>query len=299
MAKKSARKALRGRLVPLAGLAIVALGIGIVLGTRPPTAPQAPILPETDALLETARSLSERSAQETSPPKLAAKTLVIVIDDAGYNLGELAPFLALPFPLTIAVLPRLEYSAEAARRTLAAGKELILHQPMEAEGGQNPGPGAVMLDTTPRDDVDIIQENLDSLPGVVGMNNHMGSAVTRSPKLMAAVLDLAKHRGIYYLDSLTAPGTATARVALKGNMRYWERSVFLDNNPDRASILRSIEEGKKKAENGSPAVMIGHVWSSDLAETLQELYPQLVEEGFSLSTISRLMIEEADARSRR
>jgi hypothetical protein len=36
--------------------------------------------------------------------------------------------------------------------------------------------------------------------------------------------------------------------------------------------------------------MIGHTWSSELAETLEELYPDLVEEGYSLSTISRFMM---------
>jgi hypothetical protein len=52
-------------------------------------------------------------------------TLVFVIDDAGNNLRELEPFLRIPGPLTIAVLPGLPYSAEAARRIRAAGKEVI------------------------------------------------------------------------------------------------------------------------------------------------------------------------------
>jgi hypothetical protein len=233
---------------------------------------------------------------EPLPP--AGKTLVFVIDDAGYSLSELEPFLALAFPLTIAVLPRLPESAESARRILEAGKELILHQPMEAIGGSDPGPGAVILSTGPKEAERIVSENLDSVPGALGLNNHMGSAVTRNEGLMRAILELAKRRGIYYLDSLTAPDTATAGVAFRENMRYWERSVFLDNSPDRASILRSVDEGKKKAEIGRPAVMIGHIWSSELAATLTELYPLLAEEGFSLSTISRLMIEEANARSR-
>lgn len=111
---------------------------------------------------------------------------------------------------------------------------------------------------------------------------------------MEPVLEVVKRRGIYYLDSLTASGTATSGVASRERIRYWERDVFLDNSPDRVSIVRYIEEGKKKAEKGGPAVMIGHVWSADLAQTLAELYPELVAEGFSFSTISRIMIEEAD-----
>jgi polysaccharide deacetylase 2 family uncharacterized protein YibQ len=220
-----------------------------------------------------------------------------VIDDVGYGLAQLKPFLALPFPLTFAVLPGLPHSAEAAALVRGAGKELILHQPMEALGGVDPGPGAILLGTSPEEAAAILEANLDTLPGALGFNNHEGSAVTRDRRLMASILGVAKKRGIYYLDSLTIPDTATSWVASREKIRYWERDVFLDNSPDRVSIIRYIDLGKKKAEKSGSAVMIGHVWSAQLAATLSELYPQLVEEGFSLSTISKVMMEEVDAGS--
>jgi len=74
--------------------------------------------------------------------------------------------------------------------------------------------------------------------------------------------------------------------------------VFLDFGTDRSSFLHALEETKKTIDGGGPAVMIGTLWSSDLAVTLSELYHPLVEEGFSLSTIARLMMEEAHARPR-
>lgn len=227
----------------------------------------------------------------------ARPCLIFVIDDVGNNLAELEPFLALPFPITFSILPDLPMSARAADLIKAAGKEFILHQPMEALGGQNPGPGAIYLSTSPDEAARIVEQNLDSLPGAAGMNNHEGSAVTRDLALMDAILGVAKKRGIYYLDSLTISGTATAEAASREKIRFWERDVFLDNSPDRVSIIRYIDVGKKKAEKSGAAVMIGHVWSAQLAQTLSELYPSLVEEGFSLSTISRFMLEEADASS--
>ena len=125
------------------------------------------------------------------------------------------------------------------------------------------------------------------------MNNHMGSAATADLGIMEAVTEVAKRRGIYYLDSLTTSGTAVSVAAAREGIHYWERDVFLDNAPDRASIIRAVEDGKKHASRDRPAVMIGHVWSAELAQTLTDLYPQLVAEGFSLSTISRFMVEEA------
>ncbi|MCX7027588.1 MAG: divergent polysaccharide deacetylase family protein [Spirochaetes bacterium] len=227
-------------------------------------------------------------------------TLIIVIDDVGYNLGQLKPFLDLPFPLTVAVLPGIDHSAESARLAADAGKEVILHQPMEALGGQNPGPGTITLGMDGKEAATVLASNLDSLPQAKGVNNHMGSAVTREKSLMSAILDLVKERGIYYLDSLTAPGTATAGLCAELSIPFWERDVFLDNSGDRQSILHSLDEGKKLASSRGASVLIGHVWSSELAQTLMDIYPRLIEEGYSLSTISKFMLrsaaEDGDAR---
>ena len=295
-----------GAAVPAAGTAAVP---AMPAGSRTVTVtPQARPAPERDmgglvaageALSLKASSRAPSSGSAARPPvaRPVAKgpRLIFVIDDVGYNLAQLKPFLALPFPLTFAVLPGLPHSAEAARMIKAAGKELILHQPMESVGGANPGPNAIYLSMTPAEAAAIVRRNLDSLPGAVGMNNHEGSAVTRNEALMEAVMAVAKSRGIYYLDSLTITDTATEGIALREKFRYWERDVFLDNSPDPVSIVQYVDVGKKKAEKNGAAVMIGHVWSAELAQTLSDLYPTLIEGGFSLSTISKVMLEEADA----
>ena len=252
---------------------------------------------EALSLKASSRARSSAGSGRFPVPRPATKgpRLIFVIDDVGYNLAQLKPFLDLPFPITFAVLPGLPHSAEAARMIRAAGKELILHQPMESVGGANPGPNAIYLSTSPSEAAAIVRRNLDSLPGAVGMNNHEGSAVTQNEALMEAIMAVAKSRGIYYLDSLTITDTATEGIALREKIRYWERDVFLDNSPDPVSIVQYVEVGKKKAEKNGAAVMIGHVWSAELAQTLSDLYPSLIEGGFSLSTISKVMLEEADA----
>ncbi len=208
-------------------------------------------------------------------------------------MKELEAFLELPFPLTMAVLPGLPNSVKAAKAIKAAGKELILHQPMQAVGGQNPGPGAITLGMSSAEVDSLVEANLATVPGAVGINNHMGSAASADLALMETVAAVAKRRGIYYLDSRTTSETAIPVAARREGIRYWERDVFLDNSPDRASITRAVEDGKKRSIKGRPAVMIGHVWSAELAQTLTDLYPQLIAEGYSLSTISHFMVSEA------
>ncbi|MDR1288347.1 MAG: divergent polysaccharide deacetylase family protein [Treponema sp.] len=211
-----------------------------------------------------------------------------MIDDAGNNLRELEPFLRFPGPLTIAVLPGLPHSAEAARRIRAAGKEVFLHQPMEAIGGQDPGPGAVYSGMDGETIRSVIKANLAEVGPVAGMNNHQGSKITMDVKAMETVLALCREEGIYFLDSRTIAGTVVPETARRLGVAIGERDVFIDNSQERSSMLKYIEEGLTKAESRGSAVMIGHAWSPGLAPILAELYPGLSSRGYSLSTASGL-----------
>lgn len=230
------------------------------------------------------------------PPK-AKGTLIFVFDDAGHNLKQLEPFLKLPFPVTIAVLPGLEYSKKAAERARAAGKEVILHQPMQAINlSFDPGPGAIRQGMNGDEIRAIVRKNLDEVGPVSGLNNHEGSLITSDPAAMGAVLDVVRERGIYFLDSRTIANTAAPAVARERNMDIWERAVFLDNIQERESIIEAVTSGMKVAERKGAAIMIGHIWSNDLAEILAEMYPELVSEGFSLSTIAHIAIHDEENR---
>ncbi len=249
----------------------------------------APIQP--DAAEAVVPGTADADKQAGTAKKTRGK-LLFIFDDAGHNTWQLEPFLRMPFPISVAVLPGLPYSAEAAALVTAAGKELILHQPMEAIEGLDPGPAAIRADMDDATIRAVIRENLDRIPGAVGMNNHMGSKATSDVRVMTVVLDEVRRAGIYFLDSLTIGDSVVHYAASLMRQTTWERSVFLDNIPDKASILHYIAEGTKVAEKRGYAIMIGHVWSAELAQTLTELYPQLVEQGFSLSTISKVMMDK-------
>jgi polysaccharide deacetylase 2 family uncharacterized protein YibQ len=216
-------------------------------------------------------------------------TLVFMIDDAGNNLRELEPFLRFPGPLTIAVLPGLPHSAEAARRIRAAGKELFLHQPMEAVGGQEPGPGAIYAGMSPGEIRAVVERNLAEVGPVAGMNNHQGSRITMDEAAMETILSLCREHSIRFLDSRTTAETAAPAAARRLGIKIGERDVFLDNIQDRASMIRYVEEGLGRAERKGTAVMIGHTWSPALAPVLTGLYPGLLEQGYTLSTASRII----------
>ena len=211
-----------------------------------------------------------------------------MFDDAGHNLEQLQYFLDLPFPCTIAVLPKLPNSRETARRIRAAGKELILHQPMQALNPNiNPGDGAVKPGMDREEIKKIVASNVEEIGPIAGMNNHEGSLITSDEKAMEAVLELCREKNIYFLDSRTSSKSVVPQVAKKLNMNIWERAVFLDNKKDKAYMKKQIIEGLEIASQRGEAIMIGHVFTVDLAILLKEMYSDLTQEGYTFSTISK------------
>jgi len=246
---------------------------------------------EADKVEPLTNGTSSTGTRELFPAKPSRGKLIFVIDDAGNNLWQLEPFLHFPGPLTIAVLPGLPDSAEAARRIRAAGKEVFLHQPMESLAGQSPGPGAIFAEMEEEEIRSVINRNLDEIWPVAGMNNHQGSKITMDEKIMEIVLTICKDRGILFLDSRTTAETIVPAVALRLGTQIGERDVFLDNEPDRDSIIRYIDTGLKKAAEKGSAVMIGHTFTPELAPLLGELYASWIAQDYTLSTVSAIVKE--------
>jgi polysaccharide deacetylase 2 family uncharacterized protein YibQ len=246
--------------------------------------------PRTESLIE----LSVRAPPELPPKPKYQGTLVFIIDDAGNNLQELEPFLRFPGPLTIAVLPGLPHSVEAARRIRAAGKEVFLHQPMEAIGGQNPGPGAIYAGMTTAEILAILSQNLREIGPVAGINNHQGSKITADQQMMETVLTFCHEQGIHFLDSRTTAETAVPAAARNLGMKIGQRNIFIDNEQNRSAMNRSVESGLLLASQNGSAVMIGHTWSPDLAPLLAELHQNLIAQGYTLATASEIINRVVD-----
>jgi hypothetical protein len=213
--------------------------------------------------------------------------LAIVIDDAGYDLSELQPFLELPMPLAVAVLPNLPHSSEAARRVLAAGKELLLHLPMEPEGGENPGPGALLTGQPAGELERLLDEALQSVPGAVGVNNHMGSRATADRALMGVVLGELARRRLFFVDSRTTTLTVAASEADRLGVPYLARKVFLDAVD--GGIEQSLDAAVAAAAHGGSAVAIGHVQSGELAAILRRAADGMERAGVRPAALSTLI----------
>ena len=214
--------------------------------------------------------------------------LIFVFDDGGQNLEQLKKFLALPFPITVAVLPQITHSVEAADMVRSSGNELILHQPMQSINENiNPGPGAITPDMSDDQIISQLFVNINQIGPIAGMNNHEGSGITADAEKMALVLQMASENGIYFLDSRTNVETKVPYVARELGYSWYERSIFLDNEKTCANALSELKKGLALANKNGSVIMIGHIWSADfLPQLLAEAYPELKNLGYTFSVVS-------------
>lgn len=223
------------------------------------------------------------------PPAINGAVLVFVFDDAGLNPANVKRYTALPFPVTIAVLPKLSHSRECADITRTSGNEVILHQPMQAVNLKvNPGPGAILPEMSTFEIASVLKENLSEIGPVKGLNNHEGSLITQDVIKIGTVLDVADEAGIFFLDSRTTAETKAPQAALERGMQIYERDVFIDDVITRRVMLLEIYRGINIANKKGAAIMIGHVDKSVgiLPALLADLYPHLVKNGYRFSTVS-------------
>ena len=257
------------------------------------TPPAARPLPTKRPVQPPARQTAGPAAQPPTrplPPSPGRKGgIVYVIDDAGNNLRELEPFLRFPGALTVAVLPGLPHSAQAARLVREAGKEVFLHQPMEAVGGAYPGPGAIYAGMSAEEARSVLEKNVREIGPIAGMNNHQGSLVTQDEEIMRVVLEFCRENGLYFLDSRTIAETAAPKIAGEVGVNIAERNIFLDNEQDAGAIRGYLEQGLVIARAKNFAVMIGHTWSPELAGILTDSFAALSAEGYVFLSVSEMM----------
>ena len=231
-----------------------------------------------------------RSHSTSHAPVIRQKQIFLVIDDAGLALEETQQFLDIPVPMTIAVLPHLKQTREVcAAISRYKEKEIILHQPMEAyDRNADTGPGTIFNTTHPSAVAGILDRNLASVRGAVGMNNHMGSRVTENEVLIAEILRYCRARGLFFFDSKTAYNSVVERVAGHHHSHYEGRDVFLDIRHDRATVRQAWESTVAKARSQGYAIAIGHIWCGETAAAVRDSYQTLLNQGYTFHKLSEL-----------
>ena len=218
-----------------------------------------------------------------------APRLAIILDDLGSDNTAAKAVFAMPYPLTISVLPNQTHSAEIAQQAQRRGDQVMLHLPMQSVAKEHPEAqelhGGMSRAAVSR----LVSQFLNEVPGVIGVNNHQGSASTADKKLMAELMPVLKEHKLFYVDSRTSAATVAYDTAQRYGVRAAFRNVpFLDDVEDVASVRRQIEIAIAGAAKKKDVIAIGHAHPSTL-EALKETLPQAKTHGVKLVFASELV----------
>ena len=221
--------------------------------------------------------------------------IVIVLDDLGLNRRNAWRSVALPGPLTLAVMSYAEDAERLVDGIRKAGHEVMLHLPMEPENPlEDPGPNALRVDL-PDGEIDRrLAWALARFDGYVGVNNHMGSRYTADARAMRSVLREVRARDLLFLDSLTSGSSRGATLARSMGIPHARRDVFIDHELSPSAIARQLNRLEAVARARGHAIGIGHPHSMTL-DMLAAWLPGLEARGFVLAPVSAVVdIPESD-----
>ncbi|MCT2385341.1 divergent polysaccharide deacetylase family protein [Erwinia pyrifoliae] len=206
-------------------------------------------------------------------PAWAGK-LSIVIDDFGYRPALEQQVLQMPAAISVAVLPNAPHAREMATKAHQSGHEVLIHLPM-APLSKQPLEKDTLRPDMPTEEIGrIIREAAAAVPYAVGLNNHMGSAMTSSLPAMQKVMQILNHYHFYFLDSMTIGNSQATRAAEGTNVKVVKRRVFLDDSQNEADIRVQFTRAVRLAQRDGSAIAIGHPHPSTV-RVLQQMLPGL------------------------
>ncbi len=226
---------------------------------------------------------------QAQSPVQAQAVIGIIIDDMGKRLETGRRVLALPGPVACAFLPRASHTRELAELANRRNREVLLHLPMDSVDGRALDNGAVTLEMTESQFVRTVLDNLERVPHVIGVNNHMGSLLTRHPGHMRWLMEaMRRQEPLFFVDSRTTKATVALQVAEENGIPAIRRNVFLDNEADEKAIALQFDRLVALARKQGTALAIGHPYAQTLA-VLERRIPQLVSENIQLVSVRELI----------
>ncbi|NLZ43367.1 MAG: divergent polysaccharide deacetylase family protein [Clostridia bacterium] len=223
------------------------------------------------------------------PLSLPRKTRVaLILDDVGFVREPVEAFFSIKAPLTFAVLPWGEYSQHHAEKAKRHGFEVILHLPLEPLDPEHaPGPGTLYGDASPEENRRRLRANIRSIPGIAGVNNHMGSKGTQDPALMRLVMEELKAEGLFFVDSFTIERSVGLQAARELGVPAAGRDLFLDHYGTE-DIPRQLEKLLETALEKGNAIGILHP-RPGAAEALAGFLPCFQAAGVEIVPVSELV----------
>lgn len=226
---------------------------------------------------------------KNSTGKVVDARLAIIIDDLGSDRAAADAVFALRYPLTVSVLPNHEHSMDIAKEAHRRGFQVMLHLPMQSVANETPEAQELRPGMPAPEVTALIDQFLQNVPDIAGVNNHQGSQATADTALMDELMPVLRDRNLFYVDSRTTAATVAYDTAQDFGVRSAFRNVpFLDDVAEVAAVRKQLELALRGAREKGEAVAIGHPHPATL-QALREVLPRAQEQGVRLVLASELV----------
>lgn len=215
--------------------------------------------------------------------------IAILIDDMGDDYQAGIKAILLTGNLSYSFLPNSPHTTVLATIANDVGKEVLLHLPMESIDEKALSPNDLTLNMTEAQFVKRVEQDLLSVPMVVGVNNHKGSLLTQHPGHMVWLMRVLKANGnLFFIDSLTSVSSIAGQVATEVGIANTTRNVFLDHYSDMESIDENYEKLIRIAKKTGAALAIAHPRKNTL-KYLEKRLVQIEADGVRLVPVSEII----------
>ena len=119
-----------------------------------------------------------------------------------------------------------------------------------------------------------LKKNLDAVPHVKGVNNHMGSKMTAESNQMYQIFSILKKRKLYFIDSRTSAQTLCKPSARMFKIPFAQRDVFIDHQQQPEFIRKQINKLIDISKHHGEAIGIAHPHQTTY-KILKEMLPEL------------------------
>ncbi|RJT49947.1 divergent polysaccharide deacetylase family protein [Rahnella variigena] len=206
--------------------------------------------------------------------QVQAAKLSILIDDFGYRQHEENQVLQMPKAVSVAIFPNAPDSQMMMNKAHQQGREILIHLPMAPLSKQPLEKDTLTPSMSAAEVKRIVDQAISNIPYAIGINNHMGSAMTSSLTGMENVMQAMNAHNLFFLDSMTIGNTKSVQAAQGTRVKVIKRNVFLDDVQNEAEIRHQFERAIQLARKNGYAIAIGHPHPTTV-KVLQQMLPNL------------------------
>ena len=233
------------------------------------------------------KDLPEEPVEE---PRQYQGKLAVIVDDCGADMTTVRALLNTGLPFSYAILPDKEFSSDILEMVKSRGKMPMLHLPMEplSRSAMSEGNRTIMTNTSAATQQALVRKHLQSLPGVIGVNNHQGSKATADKATMQAVLQVLKKENVFFVDSRTNSASIARDMAKQMGVATARNDIFLDNSSNVEDIRKQIYKAFAMAEKNGSAIAICHA-RKNTAKCWQMYAEDFKKSGITFVPVNKLL----------